>query len=643
MTVDADVQQGLATARQEYDWLRDQACLAHAAGQPELAMRLFTAAAAFATHYHPGFFTDALAENTLLEIGRSITEAATGDDADRSALIPPAQATAPAHLLHVLSEISMVGGVWRTLIHWIRRDQDSRHTIVVLRQRDPQAVAWLQRELDGIDVPIVQFNADAGMFERARQLRALARQRYTACIQHVGQAETIPAVAFATPDCPPVLLVDHADHSFWLGLASCDLLVHQRPIGHELCRLRRGARACVVLPIPLAPRAGGPVDRASAGAGTPDTQHDTGHDAQGHSRRDVRQATQNAIRPDARDVSGRDAQALSRQDEQRAAPQDAQDGLPENVHQAERQRQRQAARQRLGMDAGQCVALSIGRSDKYRPMGDANFIREASRFADAHPCLALHIVGLSRQQAVQWHTDGALNERLVFHGEVPVADDLFLAADLYLESYPFGSQTAFLEAAQAGLAGVRAPVDTALLATSDAAIDSFLPPAKDEAHFWQQAARWLDETQQRQTLAEAMRSRVDALHTAEGWDEQLLALHQRIRTITHQAPELTVGKAGDTDHHDLALHRWHRWRGAQWTDDRQLRLLSKALLNEVLLQQRRRGDTALLPALALRALRAGRADRSILTMGLQTAMHSLTPDVLRSRPGRARPEASPNE
>lgn len=534
------IERCLQASCREYTFLRDQAIWAGRNRNPDLAMRLFSAAASFATHYHPGFFVDPVAEKELLSIGQSV-------DCDESAgsVDTTRRGGERETLLHVLSEVSQVGGIWRTLIHWIRHDTRFSHSIVVLRQRDPDAVAWFHGQLEGFVTEVIELDPDSNLLSRAMELRSIARRGFSGCVVHVGQAESIPTVAFAVDDCPPVMLVDHADHSFWLGVAVSDIIVHQRPVGAELCRERRGARACFVLPIPLRTQ-------------EPETASDV------------------AVQVDSR---------------------------------------RAAARSELGLEDDQIMALTIGRRDKYRPLGDKNFFREAIKLVDAHPRLVLHVVGVDEDQARRWSGVDVLSEQLILHGEVPVEARLYRAADLYLESYPFGSQTAFLEAAQAGMAAVRAPVDTRLLATSDAAIDDCIDASADERAYWERAAYLLGHPAERQHVASRIRNNVVAIHTNGGWREYLSELYERLDRTNHEPRATGTVPTDVTDGHDVALHEWQRWRGDKWTEDRVLHLNTKSFINDVMSRQLHCDDVHLLPSLAWHSLLAGRVDRTIAMMG----------------------------
>jgi hypothetical protein len=64
----------------------------------------------------------------------------------------------------------------------------------------------------------------------------------------------VPNLAFAGQvDRPPVVLVNHADHLFWLGREVADLVVNNREVARRISRERRGIAAArnAMLPLPL--------------------------------------------------------------------------------------------------------------------------------------------------------------------------------------------------------------------------------------------------------------------------------------------------------------------------------------------------------------------------------------------------------
>jgi hypothetical protein len=106
--------------------------------------------------------------------------------------------------------------------------------------------------------------AEAGsLFQRAAALRRLAIEQADVVVIHAHTWDVLPAIAFAVVDGPPVLLLNHADHAFWVGAAIADVIVDIRDSGLALSTSLRGARGSIVLPVPLDDRGPAPRGRAA--------------------------------------------------------------------------------------------------------------------------------------------------------------------------------------------------------------------------------------------------------------------------------------------------------------------------------------------------------------------------------------------
>lgn len=541
-----NIESELKKSRNEYLMLRGLADWALRRKNDELAVRLYSATANYAEYIHSGFFVDPVIENRLLKIGLRTLACKASDECDVRI-----SSNKVISILHVVSEIVDIGGLCRTLINWINNDPDTTHTIVTLRQRDRGGMPWFHEQIRGRSIRVIELDHTLGMLQRAMELRTISQQGdYTACIMHVGQAEAIPTLAFARPEGPATMFVDHADHSFWLGIATTDVVIHQRPVGAHLCEARRSARQCHILPIPLMPT------------------------------------------PEQLEVIPLTEQQIS---ERRAL-----------------------ARDSLGVGENQIMGLTVGRQEKYQPTHNDNFFREAIRLAHKHPQMILHVVGVEKSQAESWVGERFPDDQFYFYGEVSVRHELRLAADFYLESYPFGSQTAFLEAAQSGIPGVRAHVDTPLLATSETAVDSLIEVPANENEYWQHVEKLIEDTDNRQHIARQLKEQVQAAHTGLTWRNSLNELYKLVLSVKHSPGELDETSEDIFDTHDLALHQWSRWHLNTWSGDYVLRLHVKSLINDAMRRQIHNRQFRLLPSLALRALFLGCADRTILAMGLQS-------------------------
>ena len=83
--------------------------------------------------------------------------------------------------------------------------------------------------------------AGRALLDRAARLRELALD-HDQVVLHVHPNDVVPAIALALPpgERPEVLLVNHADHVFWVGVHVADRIVNLRTSGARLNVERRG-------------------------------------------------------------------------------------------------------------------------------------------------------------------------------------------------------------------------------------------------------------------------------------------------------------------------------------------------------------------------------------------------------------------
>ena len=213
----------------------------------------FDAAAAFAgvaalmaMRPHAGLFASPRLERMLVDIGRR-TAAPT-------AWRRPAT-TKIERVLHVASEILPVGGLTNNLANWLQADGGRIHSLALINQRlaIPGSVAVGISASGGA---IHHINRTIGhQVTWARRLRDLS-QNYDAIVLHAYGQDPAPVMAFAEPDKrPPVLLLNHADHLFWMGPAIADVVLNMREAAQDLAIARRGVATerNIVLPTVVAP------------------------------------------------------------------------------------------------------------------------------------------------------------------------------------------------------------------------------------------------------------------------------------------------------------------------------------------------------------------------------------------------------
>jgi hypothetical protein len=440
-------------------------------------LRLAEKIAGVAAECHVGRFDDGRLENPVHEIGASLTMRTHARRAPR----PSGRGR---RVLHVFSAVQEMGGHIRTVTRWMAADPSSVHSLVVINDTTvlrPFAALILQQ---GGTVASLH----GTVVEKALQLRALARASADLVVLTIGNNDFVPCLAFADDDLPPIALINHSDHRYWVGNSVADAIINQRSTS-ALSGSRRAERQQLLLPIPLAPPAG--------------------------------------------------------------------------------QRDRAAARSSLGIPPSQMVLASIGRTRKYRPDGTCDFFRTAATLLDRHPAAHLYIAGPTAAEAAK-HSAFGTHPRLHAMGHLDDPADLCLAADVYLESFPFGSQTACLEACMYGLPPVLALAPACpLVAASDDAIDGLFFNAVSEEEYLERAGELIERESRRRELGEEARRRVLEQHTGDGWLRHLDACYLHLDGMRHQHGAIRT-RLTSRDPLDHALSAWNEsQRVSCLTDDPQ--------------------------------------------------------------------------
>ena len=217
----------------EYETYLARALAFHANGNLEAAAAYAAIAAHMSLRPHPGFFASPRLERLLVDIGRR-----TSDSSAYRRTIDPNRKL--RSLLHVVTELTPVGGLTNMLGRWIRADTNRTHSVALTHHRGAvygpvgDAVA-----ASGGNVHRLNTTA-GGQIAWAKRLRELARQ-HDAIVLHAYSQDVVPSIAFAEPSkLPPILLLNHGDHLFWLGAATSDVVINLRDAAQELSISRRG-------------------------------------------------------------------------------------------------------------------------------------------------------------------------------------------------------------------------------------------------------------------------------------------------------------------------------------------------------------------------------------------------------------------
>lgn len=203
------------------------------AGRLDDAALAVTLASAFATQKHSGVFASERVERILRTISDTLPDNAP-------ALPRVKDLTQVRRVLHVATELTVVGGLTRMLTRWINTDASRENSVALTRFRGvfPQQLGDAVARSGG---QIHRLNTRVGSVrDWALALRKLARG-FDLVVMHIHCEDTIPVIAFGPSETlPPVLLLNHADHIFWIGSSVSHAVLNLREAAADITVNRRG-------------------------------------------------------------------------------------------------------------------------------------------------------------------------------------------------------------------------------------------------------------------------------------------------------------------------------------------------------------------------------------------------------------------
>jgi hypothetical protein len=287
----------------------------------------------------------------------------------------------PRRWLHVLSQGYETLGHTNLCRRWIEYSRDLVHDVILLEQND-SIPNNLNAAAHGTGGQCIALDTTMSLLERAALLRAYAWEHADLVVLHTHPEDAIAATAFGIQGGPPVMLVNHADHSFWVGCSIADIVLDIRDSGHSLTKTARGVDRAVILPVPLS------------------------------------------------------------------------DQWPSSAE--ERLNERAKIRKRLAIPERATVLLTVGSAVKYRSMPGLDFVATATEII--RQCPDTYLIAVGPEDKGEWSAARkATGGRILPIGHQRDTGPFCCAADIYLEGFPTGSLTAFLEAGLAGLPCVRSP------------------------------------------------------------------------------------------------------------------------------------------------------------------------------------------
>ena len=440
-----------------------------ARGNDEETLKWLSLAAGAAWVAHPGRFADERLEAVALRAGQRLQPLppVCAEQNDDAAVTQDGR----RRVLHVATRVGETGGHARLIENWIKDDETSLHSLVLLEQGPTRFRAELAGRIAANGGELIVVPADYPLLDKARRLRRMAQAGYDGLVLHHHPDDVVPLVALATANCPPVVVMNHADHVFWLGVSVADAVIDFRDFGARLSRECRGVRQSLVLPLPL--------DLTSP--------------------------------------------ALDRT----------------------------KARASLGVPAAEVMLFSIAASYKYTPTTTHNFFRTLNKVLTDNPTARLYIVGVGESEFRSFGVPR--HERIELLGVLSDPRVYQVAADLYLESFPFGSHTALFETAARGVCPVLMYAPTSHTDRSnEVPLKGVIANAADEADYVARVTALIDDPAARTKLGQTVARQIASFHGGNLWRANLQTIYKRLAGMTHRPVPVPVQASAETEH-DLHL------------------------------------------------------------------------------------------
>lgn len=181
-------------------------------------LRLAKYAAHFATFECTGYFRSSVLEEAFLDIAKKYDLNSYDISYQKNSF------------LHVMTQAYNAGGHTRVVERWITQSPvTDKQSIVLLKQGDvPYPTENLQKITEEHNGELILFDEGETDIERFLHLRRLGLE-YEYIVLHTHMDDPTALMAFGTNKFTrPVILFNHADHMFWLGLSIADIIADIR-------------------------------------------------------------------------------------------------------------------------------------------------------------------------------------------------------------------------------------------------------------------------------------------------------------------------------------------------------------------------------------------------------------------------------
>lgn len=153
--------------------------------------------------------------------------------------------------LHVITECYGVGGHSKVVERWISNSgNNEKHSIVFTGQAMHAIPHDFLKLVEDKNGRIISLSSAKLTSSKAKRLRYIA-SGYERVVLHTHMYDVVPLIAFGSEEFTrPVVLYNHADHLFWLGVSIADVVAETREWGQKFTQKYRGINSSLILSIP---------------------------------------------------------------------------------------------------------------------------------------------------------------------------------------------------------------------------------------------------------------------------------------------------------------------------------------------------------------------------------------------------------
>lgn len=191
------------------------------------------------------------------------------------------------------------------------------------------------------------------------------------------------------------------------------------------------------------------------------------------------------------------------------------------------------ARERLGLRPDRVMLLSVGRAQKYMPSHGIDFFAVMDKVLAAIPKADLYLVGITNALAAEYSVMSR-HPRMHFCGEVEDPSIHRAAADIYLDSFPWGSATSVLEACLAALPVVLPHSPLADILVTNHGLNHIVSNPLTEEEYVERVRALAGDRDARLALGSALHAHVASHHAGASWKRCLASIYSDIIGSPHE-------------------------------------------------------------------------------------------------------------